>query len=237
MNKYAVVIPVINEGERIKKELLQIKEYTKMIDVIVVDGGSTDSSLEPSLIKRTNVKKVIKSPLGQSTQYQLGFSWALKHGYKGIITIDGNNKDDVSKIPNFIESLDEGYDYVQGSRFIKGGRHVNTPKERIFFNRFIISPLLSIASGYWYTDTPNAFRAYSKKYLLHPKVKPFRKIFKRYDLLFYLTTRANRLQLKTKEIPVIRSYPKDHVPTKIVGWKKVADMWNILKISLGTSNP
>lgn len=235
--KYCLIIPVINEGERIQKELRQLKKFTKLIDIIIVDGGSDDDSVNPDFLKKVGIFKKIESPLGQSIQYQKGFTWALKQGYKGIITIDGNNKDDVSKLPNFIKALDEGYDYVQASRFIKGGKHINTPKKRIFFNRFVISPLLSLAAGYWYTDTPNAFRGYSRKYLEHPGVKPFRKIFKRYDLLFYLTTRANRLGLKTKEIPSKRIYPKDHIPTKIIGWKKILDMWNIFRISLGLYNP
>lgn len=236
-NKYCLIIPVINEGRRIQDELRKIRKFTKLVDVIIVDGGSNDNSVNSDFLKKVGVKKKIESPLGQSIQYQKGFAWALKQGYEGIITIDGNNKDDVSAIPKFIKALDEDFDYIQASRFIKGGYHINTPRERIFFNRFIISPLLSLAAGYWYTDTPNAFRAYSKKYLRHNKVKPFRKIFKRYELLFYLTTRANRLGLKTKEIPVTRKYPKDHIPTKIVGWKKLLDMWNILKISLGLFNP
>ena len=237
MNKYAIIIPVINEGERIQKELRELKKFSKIVDIAIVDGGSTDNSVNDNFLKKMGVVKKITSPLGQSIQYQHGFNWALKKGYRGIITIDGNNKDDVSVLPNYIKALDDGFDYVQGSRFIKGGKHVNTPQERIFFNRFIISPLLSLTAGYWYTDTPNAFRAYSRKYLEHPKVKPFRKIFKRYELLFYLTVRANRLSLKTKEIPVTRKYPKDHVPTKIVGWKKLLDMWNIFKISLGLYDP
>lgn len=237
MNRYCIIIPVVNEGKRIQKELKEIKKFIKIADVVVVDGGSTDGSIENNFLKKVGVKKKINSELGQSIQYQTGFSWAFKQGYRGIITIDGNNKDNVSAIPNFVKALNEGYDYVQSSRFIKDGRHKNTPWDRVFFNRFIISPILSLAAGHWYTDTPNAFRAYSKRYLLHPKVKPYRKIFKRYELLFYLTIRANRLGLKTKEIPVIRSYPKGHIPTKIVGWKKIGDMWNILKISIGLFNP
>lgn len=237
MNKYCVVIPVINEGERIQKELKELKKFTKIIDIVLVDGGSTDGSVENIFLKKVGVKKKLDSPLGQSIQYQKAFSWAFNQGYEGIITIDGNNKDDVSALPKFIKALDEGYDYVQSSRFINGGKHKNTPNDRIFFNRFVISPLLSLAAGHWYTDTPNAFRGYSKKYLTHPAVKPYRNIFKCYELLFYLTIRANRLGLKTKEIPVTRKYPKDHVPTKIVGWKRFGDMWNILKISLGVYNP
>ena len=180
MNKYALVIPVINEGKRIQKELKELKKFSKIIDIILVDGGSIDGSVENNFLKKIGVKKKLDSKLGQSIQYQKAFAWVFKNGYKGIITIDGNNKDDVSRVPEFIKALDEGYDYVQSSRFIKGGKHKNTPNDRIFFNRFVISPLLSLAAGYWYTDTPNAFRAYSKKYLLHPGVKPYRNIFKRY---------------------------------------------------------
>lgn len=235
--KYCVIIPVINEGERIKKQIIQMKKFTKIIDIIVVDGGSNDNSTDLTFLRKNNIKARIDTPIGQSVQLRAGFYWALKKGYGGIITIDGNNKDDNGSLPSFVDALNEEFDYVQASRFIKGGIHKNTPKERIVFNRYLISPLLSMSSGKWYTDTPNAFRAYSRKYLLHPKVKPFRKIFKRYELLFYLTTRANRLGLKTKEIATKRVYPKDHIPTKIVGIKKILDLINIFRIALGIYNP
>ena len=42
---------------------------------------------------------------------------------------------------------------------------------------------------------------------MHEKVKPFRPIFKSYELSTYLSTRADQLGLKTLEIPVTRAYP------------------------------
>ncbi|QQG47077.1 MAG: glycosyltransferase family 2 protein [Candidatus Woesebacteria bacterium] len=236
-NKYSLITPVLNEGKRIKDQLQKMKKYSKMVDIILVDGGSTDGSTNKTFLKRQGLRAVINTPRGQSVQMRAGLAWALKQKYEGIITIDGNNKDDVSAIPLFIKALDEGCDYAQASRFLKGGKHKNTPSDRIFFNRFVISPVLSLAAGKWYTDTPLAFRAYSKDYLLHPGVKPFRDIFQRYELLFYMTTRANRLGLKSKEIPTTRNYPKGEVPTKIVGWKKINDLLNIFKIVLGFYNP
>lgn len=235
--RYCLGVPVINEGEKIKKQLKNMKQYSKIVDIIIFDGGSTDGSVAPKLLKSMGVRGLITSPSGQSRQLRAGLAFALKQGYDGVITIDGNGKDAVSSIPEFIKALDEGYDFVQGSRFIRGGHHENTPLERLLIARLFISPLLSLSAGYWYTDTPNAFRAYSSRYLLHPKVLPFRSIFSRYELLFYLTIRANRLGLKTKELPVTRNYPKGMVPTKIVGFKKFFDMINILKIALGFYNP
>lgn len=235
--KYCIGIPVINEGDKIKKQLYQMKRYAKLADILIFDGGTTDNSTNEGFLKKQGVRAKLVGPMGQSRQLRFGLSWALSQGYEGIVTMDGNGKDDISSVPDFLRTLDEGFDFVQGSRFIKGGHHKNTPTGRVFFNRFVISPLLSFAAHYLYTDTPNAFRAYSRKYLLHPQVKPFRDIFQRYELLFYLSTRANPLGLKTKEIPVTRDYPKGKVPTKIIGWKRVGDMINIFKITIGLYNP
>lgn len=236
-NKYALVTPVINEGDRIKNQIQKLKKYSKIIDIIIADGGSTDGSTKSTFLKKNGVRAILICPSGQSRQLRVGLSWALNEGYDGVITVDGNGKDDISAIPKFIKALEQGFDYVQGSRFIKGGHHANTPIFREIIARFIISPTLSIGARHWYTDTPNNFRAYSKKYLVHPEVQPFRDIFVRYETLFYLVVRANRLGLKTKEVPVTRKYPKGQIPTKIVGWKKVVDMVNIFKIALGYYNP
>ena len=48
----------------------------------------------------------------------MGIWWALQRGYQGVITIDGNNKDSIEDVLRFIEKLVEGYDLIQGSRFV-----------------------------------------------------------------------------------------------------------------------
>ena len=40
--KYCICIPVLNEGEKIKKQLEKMKKYTKLVDIIIADWGSTD---------------------------------------------------------------------------------------------------------------------------------------------------------------------------------------------------
>lgn len=82
------------------------------------------------------------------------------------------------------------------------------------------APLISLSAGQWFTDTTNAYRAYSRHYLEHPEVQPFRDIFQTYELLAYLSVRASQLGLKACEIPVTRAYPpKGKVPTKISFFK------------------
>lgn len=219
--KYCICIPVINEGEKIKKQLAKMLPYSKMADILILDGGSTDGSTDPKYLRKHNVRALLvkKSPGKQGTQFRMGFAYATREGYEGIITVDGNNKDGIEAIPNFMKALDEGYDYVQGSRFVRGGKGINTPLSRLLGIRLFMSPLLSLKAKFWYTDITNGFRAFSMKYLLHPKVQPFRDIFVSYEMLFYLTVRATQVSLRTKEIPVVRKYPKGEIPTKIKGFK------------------
>lgn len=238
--KYCICIPVLNEGEKIKKQLKRMFPYSKMADIIIADWGSTDGSTDKKLLKKHNVRILLtlKSPGRQGTQLRMGFSYALKQGYEGIIQIDGNNKDGVEAIPDFIKTLDGGFDYVQGSRFIKGGKAINTPPLRFFAVRFIAAPILSLGARYWYTDVTNGFRGYSRKYLLHPMLQPFRNIFVQYEFNMYLTVRANQLGLKTKEIPVTRVYPPGKVHTKISFLKGNSNfLLSQIKAALGEYNP
>lgn len=238
--KYCVCIPVLNEGEKIKKELIRLLPFSKLVDIIIADWGSTDGSTDLKFLKKMNVRTllVLKDKGRQGTQLRMAFAYALKQGYAGIIQIDGNNKDGVEAIPKFIKALDLGFDYTQGSRFIRGGKAVNTPFIRWLAVRFIGSPLLSFGAGYWYTDITNGFRGYSRKYLLHPKVKPFRDIFVGYELNMYLTVRANQLGLKIQEVPVARIYPPGKVPTKISFFKgNLTFLLVIIKTAVGYYNP
>ena len=230
---YCVLIPIINEGSRIIHELERAKaaNINNYADIVICDGGSNDGSTEHLRLISLEVNTLlIKQDVGkQGAQLRMGISWALDRGYQGIITIDGNDKDSVEDIPSFIDKLREGYDLVQGSRFIKGGYAENTPLSRLLAVRLIHAPIISLTAGHWYTDTTNAYRAYSRKYLEHPKVQPLREIFIGYELLAYLSVRADQLGLKCCEIPVSRVYPKgEKTPTKISKWSGNLDLLKTL---------
>lgn len=238
--EYCICIPVLNEGEKIKKELKSMLLFSKMADIIIADWGSTDGSIDPDFLKRMNVRTLLTMQESgrQGSQLRMAFSYALKQGYQGIIQIDGNNKDGVEAIPNFIEELDDGFDYIQGSRFVRGGKAINTPLIRYLAAKFLGSPLLSLGAKYWYTDITNGFRGYSRSYLMHPLVQPFRDIFVSYELNMYLTVRANQLGLKTREIPVTRTYPLGKVPTKISFFRgNLGFLLSMIKAATGYYTP
>ncbi|MFN4294855.1 MAG: glycosyltransferase family 2 protein [Thermoflexales bacterium] len=218
---FCVVIPVINEGERIRRllERMATHHIAAIADIIIVDGGSTDGSLAPEALQQHGVRGLlVKTGPGKlSAQLRCAYAFALEQGYQGIVTIDGNNKDDPEAIPRFIAALEQGFDFVQASRFLPGGKGVNTPLLRHLAVRYIHAPLLSLASGFRWTDTTQGFRAYSRRLLLDKRLAPFRDVFNTYELLAYISYRAPKLGYRCVEIPTIREYPSDQIPTKISG--------------------
>ena len=240
-SKYAVLIPVLNEGERIRRQLEEMTPLSKGQDTLMVDGGSTDGSLEPAFLRRCEVRTLLVETgrSGVGAQLRAGFAYALREGYEGIVLIDGNHKDNWEAIPSFISELEKGFDHIQGSRFLKNGRAVNTPLTRLLGIKLLHAPSISLASGFRYTDTTNGFRAYSRRFLLDKRVQPFRKIFTSYELHYYLAIRAARLGFRVKEVPVTRAYPDEGpIPTKIRFLKGNLHMLKLLIQScLGRYNP
>jgi dolichol-phosphate mannosyltransferase len=229
---YCLCIPVINEGARILDELkrAQLHGIDKLVDIIICDGGSTDNSMETEKLRSLGVNTLlIKKGAGkQGAQLRMGFWFALQRKYRGILTIDGNNKDSIQSVPLFLDKLEMGYDFIQGSRYVEGGKAVNTPLIRHLAVTLLHAPIITLTAKHRFTDSTNAFRGYSRKYLEHPDVKPFRDIFVTYELLAYLSVRASQLALKVAEVPVERIYPKEgKTPTKISFF---AGNWNLIKI-------
>lgn len=237
-----VVIPVINEGERIKNLLARMSalNISGIADIIIVDGGSTDGSLELQALEQIGVRGLlVKTAPGKlSAQLRCAYAFALDQGYEGIVTIDGNDKDDPEAIPRFIGALENGVDFVQASRFVPGGVAENTPLSRDFAIRFIHAPMLSISSGFKWTDTTQGFRAYSRRLLVDPKVAPFRDVFMTYELLAYLSYRAPKLGYRCVELATVRRYPKGEVPTKISSVKGNLSVLEVLfRTCFGAYNP
>jgi glycosyltransferase involved in cell wall biosynthesis len=239
-SEYAICIFVINEGEKIRKQLRAMAKYSTEVDIIIADGGSSDGSLDGGILEEAKVTALLtKTGKGKlSAQMRMAFAWCVEQGYKGIITIDGNGKDGIDAIPKFVKLLKEGFDHIQGSRFIPGGLHVNTPLSRYLGLKILHAPLISLAAGFRYTDTTNGFRGYSRDFLLDPRVQPFRDCFSAYELHYYLAIRAARLKFKCIETPVSRVYPKGKVPTKISGFRgNFLVLKTLFKAALGHFNP
>lgn len=241
-HRYCLVVPVINEGGRIQSLLAKMAALALAgsVDILIADGGSSDGSLEPDKLQALGVRGLlVKTGPGKlSAQLRCAYAFALDQGYQGIVTIDGNDKDEPDSVPAFLAALEQGVDFAQASRFISGGVAENTPVARHLAIRLLHAPLLSLRSGFHWTDTTQGFRAYSRKMLLDPRVAPFRDVFSGYELLAYLSARVPRLGHRCVELPTIRRYPKGETPTKISFWKgNLAVLKVLLNACLGRYHP
>jgi dolichol-phosphate mannosyltransferase len=116
---------------------------------------------------------------------------------------------------------------------VRGGHAINTPLSRYLAVRLLHAPLISLAAHRRFTDTTNAYRAYSRHYLEHPDVRPFRDVFVSYELLAYLSVRASQLGMRVCEIPVTRTYPRgEKAPTKISGVRGNGELMKVLMKNL-----
>ena len=201
-SRYCVVVTTLNEGERIRGQLERMRPRAELADIVLADGASTDGSTERCFLRACGVRALLVTPEpGLGTALRMGFDFALAQGYEGVVTVDGNGKDGVESLPEFLRMLDEGYDFAQGSRFCSGGKHANTPLDRQLAIRFLVTPVLWLGCGYWYTDPTNGFKALSRRFLADARVRPVRRQFRRFNMQFYLNYRAPKLDFELRRFP------------------------------------
>lgn len=117
--KISIVVPLFNEEESIQPLINEIRKAIKTLnkpyEVIFVDDGSTDKSLQ--VIKDagktdTRLKYIsFRKNYGKSAALQVGFKTATGDV---IITMDADLQDDPFEVPNLLKKLDEGYDLCSG---------------------------------------------------------------------------------------------------------------------------
>lgn len=237
----AIVVPVINEGFRVIKQIKLMESLEVNFDVIVADGGSSDDSKDFFLSGSHALSCLLtKKDGGQlSAQLRMAFHFCASRGYEYIITMDGNGKDIPSGVYEIKRALDNGNDFVQGSRFVRGGFAENTPLSRYLAIRILHAPVTSLFARRWYTDTTNGFRGHRVTALMSAKLSIYRSVFNEYELLAYIPIRMSRSGFKTCEAPVSRIYPKsEKTPTKIKGFSgQIRILVTLFRASIGKFNP
>lgn len=237
-SKYCLLIPLFNEKKYFLMQIAKMQEcgVFNSVDVIICDAGSSDGCTDQHMLESNGFTALlIRVGNGRySTDMRMGYSWAIINGYEGFISVDGNNKDDTSAVVDFVKMLEEGYDYIQGSRYVPGGQALRTPLIRAIALKLINEPVMTFCARRRLTDTTNGFRAYSRKFLLDKNLVLFRDIFWGYELIYYLPVMACKLGYKVVEIPVTRAYPESgDVPTKIGGLKgniyQLSILWHMIK--------
>lgn len=202
--KLSVVIPLFNEEESLVPLSNEIRKAIKPLnlsfEVILVDDGSTDSSL-----------KVIKEICRQDRRFKYvsfrknyGKSAALQIGFKEVtgdvvVTMDADLQDDPAEIPNLIKKLDEGFDLVSGWKKQRFDPFIKKYSSR-FFN-YVTGKM----SGIKIHDFNCGLKAYRTEVVHSMKVYG--------ELHRYLPVLADWNGYSVSEIPV-KHHPRKYGKTK-----------------------
>lgn len=196
-------------------------------DVLVVDDGSTDQT--PEIIREHGVK-YIRHPQRQGVGVAIlsAIRYAREQGYEIIAVMAGNDKDRPHEIPRLLQPITEqGYDFVQGSRYLPGGNFGNMPFYRRIATQFVHPLLFSLITRRRITDSTNGFRAFKLSLLDDSRVDLSQPWLRAYELEPYLFFKAIRLGYKVKEVPVSKIYPAHQLGyTKM---KPITGWWSILR--------
>jgi glycosyltransferase involved in cell wall biosynthesis len=112
----SVVIPALNEGRNIPHVFARIPSDTHQ--VILVDGESTDNTVEAARNARPDVLVVNQTRRGKGNALACGFAAATGDV---IVMLDADGSADPGEMPRFIDALVAGADFAKGTRFARGG--------------------------------------------------------------------------------------------------------------------
>ena len=230
-----LAVPVaFNEEKKIGRVLDRF--VAGLVDaVLVVDDGSTDGT--PQVVLQKGVLLLShEKRRGVGAAIRSAVTYARANAFDVLVIVAGNDKDRPAEIPRLVKAIvEDGYDFVQGSRYRPGGEHGNMPFYRQVATRLIHPGLCSLATGRLVTDSTNGFRAIRLSILDDPKIDIDQDWLDQYEMEPYLLYQAIRLGYRFKEEPVTKIYPP-----KAVGYTKMtpfAGWWSIVRplvfLSLG----
>jgi glycosyltransferase involved in cell wall biosynthesis len=155
----SVVIPTLNEAKNIGWVLSRMPESVD--EVIIVDGRSTDGTIDVALAIDPSIVIVEEKTPGKGAALRAGFQ-AATSDY--IVMIDADGSMDPREISRFVDSLHEGADLVKGSRFMPEGDSTDITWLRRFGNG-ALTTFTNVIFGSKFTDLCYGFCAFRRSRL------------------------------------------------------------------------
>lgn len=203
--KNIVIIPTYNEKENIEKIIRKVFSLEERFHILIVDDGSPDGTaeivkgLQHEFTEELHIEERT-GKLGLGTAYIHGFKWCLAKGYDYIFEMDADFSHNPEDLPRLLDScVNNGADMSVGSRYVRGGKVVNWPFNRIFIS---YGASLYVRAILWLPvkDCTAGFVCYSAEVLRTLDLDNIR--FVGYAFQIEMKYRTWRKKFKIKEIPI-----------------------------------
>lgn len=164
-----VIIPTFNEKDNIACIIQAVFSLNLGYHILVIDDGSPDgtAAIVKELIQLYPNELFLeerRGKLGLGTAYIHGFKWCLNRAYQYIFEMDADFSHDPNSLIPLMEACENGADMSVGSRYIRGGKIENWPKNRILMSYFA-SIYVRIITWMPVADTTGGFVCYKKNTL------------------------------------------------------------------------
>jgi glycosyltransferase involved in cell wall biosynthesis len=181
----------------------------------VVDGFSTDDTVEVARALYPDVRVVFQDRPGKGNAVTWGIAAARGNI---IVTLDGDCSTDPRELPRFVEAIEDGADFVKGSRFLTGGGSDDLTRLRRSGN-WILTRLVNLLFGTRYTDLCYGFNAFRREAAeaIAPDTDGF-------EIEALLSIRAANAGLRVVEVPSWES-SRMHGVSNL---KVIRDGWRVL---------
>ena len=163
---YSVIIPARDEQDSLPATVTAIYQTLRQAniphEIVVVDDGSRDHTW--SVL--AELKRTIPTLAPVQNFGPHGFGRAVLHGFSHMqgdacVVMMADASDAPDHAVRYWHLLNEGWDCVFGSRFIKGGAVIDYPRVKLLVNR-LANLLVRIGFNIALNDTTNAFKAYRR---------------------------------------------------------------------------
>lgn len=223
MMKIIIVIPAYNEQGKIGRVIRNLPEG--LADgILVVDDCSQDDTASQARQAGATVIRHARN-LGVGGAIRTGIDYALANDFDVVAIMSGDDQHDSNDLPGLLKPiLQDGYDFVQGSRRLGGLQAPNIGWFRRFFT-WVYVVIFRLLTGFPITDATNGGRAFRTSIFRDRSINLWQDWLNRYELEPYLLYKAVKGNFKVIEAPMKVRYHRQGT-TKM---KPVLDWWRILR--------
>jgi glycosyltransferase involved in cell wall biosynthesis len=159
-----LVIPTLNEAANLPHVFAELP--AGLHEVIVVDGLSSDGTVEVARLLRPDVRIIMQERPGKGNALACGFRAATGDI---IVMLDADGSADPAEIPRFVDALVAGADFAKGTRFRVGGGSSDITALRRVGNR-VLGGMVNALYGARYTDLCYGYNAFWRHCLEHMSI-------------------------------------------------------------------